>query len=147
MFYGQPKKILVTFPDQLKLAYIDPVHKTVNREEVKNFSPVAVLYNVLKIFESVLMNRMLTFVHKNYILSPTQFGFRKDFSTKDSIFYLIYLLEKNKVQKKLDFSKAFDNVSHSKLISILKSLCFCGHFFKMFISFLTNRKCRFRSNN
>ena len=42
-----------TFPDQLKLADIVPVHKKGDREQVKNFRPVAFLHNLSKIFEPV----------------------------------------------------------------------------------------------
>ena len=124
-----------------------------NHDDVKNFLPVAVLHNLSKIFESVLLRRMLLFVERSSILSPTQFGFRKGFSTKDAVFFLFTLLENIKIQNRkscviqLDLSKAFDTVSHDKLISILTSLGFRGHFTKIIISFLSNRKFQIRCND
>ena len=44
-------------------------------------------------------------------------------------------------------TKAFDTVSHDKLISILTSLGFRGHFAKIITSFLSNKKFRIRCND
>ena len=59
---------------------------------------------------------MTRFLDEFEILSETQTGFRKDYSTLDNIFTLHSLIELLKVQKKklfcyfIDFSRAFDTV-------------------------------------
>ena len=69
-----------------------------------------------KLFTSVLNARLTRFLDEFEILSETQTGFRKDYSTLDNIFTLHSLIELLKVQKRklfccfIDFSRDFEKV-------------------------------------
>ena len=112
------------FPDIFKQADIIPIFKRGKSDNAKNFRPIAILHNLSKIFENILYTRMLEFADANEILPSNQFGFPKNFSTKDAIFYLFSLIEDNTARNLkscvvfLDLSKAFDMVNHLSLIHI-----------------------------
>ena len=92
---------------------------------------------VSKLFESIVLSRLLFFLEYNSILSPRQAGFRPGRSTLDQILYLSQSISDgfNKprpgsrtILATIDFSKAFDSVCHRalfhKLISAGLPLCF-----------------------
>ena len=76
---------------------------------------------------------------------PLQFGFRKGFSTHDALLYLTkctrHEIDKNQIVHcaLLDLSKAFDSISHQKLLSKLSQTGFDNNFVKMIAHYLTNR--------
>jgi len=141
------------FPQELKKATITPIFKKGNHGEARNYRPIAILNNLSKVFEKVILNRMVNFACANNILPDTQFGFRKNYSTKDAIIFLMSVIEHHKSKDFkscglfLDLTKAFDMVNHNSLIQILNSLGFRGHFSKLIQSFLTNRLFRIRKGN
>ena len=92
---------------------------------------------VSKLFESIVLSRLLFFLEYNSILSPRQAGFRPGRSTLDQILYLSQSISDgfNKprpgsrmILATIDLSKAFDSVWHPalfhKLISAGLSSCF-----------------------
>ena len=141
------------FPHIFKQADIIPIFKRGTSDNAKNFRPIAILHNLSKIFENILYTRMLEFADANEILPSNQFGFRKNFSTKDAIFYLFSLIEDNKARNLkscvvfLDLSKAFDMVNHSQLIKVVESLGFRGHISSIIKSYLCNRRFRIHHEN
>lgn len=51
-----------TFPDEQKKANIDPIHKTGEKEEFKNYRPVSLLLICGKIFKQLIHNDLLEFI-------------------------------------------------------------------------------------
>ena len=82
----------------------------------ENYRPITLVSCLGKLFTSVLNNRLTRFLDEHELLSETQTGFRKDYSTLDNIFTLHSLIELLKSQRKklfccfIDFSRAFDTV-------------------------------------
>lgn len=66
------------FPDTLKQSLIKPLHKKGNKYNIDNYRPIALLSGISKIYEKVINNRTVTFINKNKILHPNQFGFQKN---------------------------------------------------------------------
>ena len=64
------------FPDRLTYAIIKPLHKNDDRCEVSNYKPVSLLTSFSKIFEMVMLRRILKHLTKYNILSTEQYGFR-----------------------------------------------------------------------
>ena len=98
-----------------------------------------------KIFELVIKNRLLKFWEKCSIFSPTQFGFRKGYSTILAITQLHdHLLDKQESGKTvsaifLDLAKTFHTVAHDTLLSKLEHYGIRGLPQQLFQSYLTNR--------
>ena len=61
------------FPNKLKIAKVLPVYKSGPTEHVTNYRPISLLTSLSKIFERVILNRLLPFLERNNIIPPTQF--------------------------------------------------------------------------
>lgn len=133
------------YPTIFKTAEITPVYKKGNPSDPQNYRPIAILHNLSKIFEKILLNRIFSFVNKYNVLCDCQFGFRPNFSTKDAVVSLLLNIEKNFILNKktcvvfIDLTKAFDMVSHSTLISTFKTYGLRGNFCNLIISYLSGR--------
>ncbi|OXU20944.1 hypothetical protein TSAR_013117 [Trichomalopsis sarcophagae] len=94
----------------------------------KGYRPIALAPNLLKLLEKIIKKRLDWYVENDYIISPSQFGFRKQKSTQDSTTLLVskaYLsLSKKQVFAfpMLDIEGAFDNVDPNTLIQDLIEL-------------------------
>ena len=102
-----------------------------------SFRPISSTSCVSKLFECIILSRLLFFLESNSILSPQQAGFRPGRSTLDHILLLSQSISDgfNKprpgsrtILSTIDFSKAFDSVWHParfyKLISAGLPPCF-----------------------
>jgi len=142
-----------TFPQLLKSAQITPIFKKGNKELAQNYRPVTTLHNLSKVFEKIILNRIMSFCDKNSTLPNCQFGFRPNHSTKDAITSLFLHVENNLLTKKssccvfLDLSSAFDTVNHKKLIKILSDIGFRGKFNSLLYSFISNRQFCIKTQN
>ena len=127
-----------SFPSIWKISSIIPIHKMGKPlDSPASFRPISLTSCVSKLFERIVLSRLLFFLESNSILSPRQAGFRPGRSTLDQILYLSQSISDgfNKPERgsrtilsTIDFSKAFDSVWHSaifhKLISAGLPPCF-----------------------
>ena len=111
-----------------------------------SLQPISLISCISKLFERIIICRLLFFLEFNFILSPHQAGFQPGKSTLDQILYLSQSISDgfNKPRPgswttlaTIDFSKAFDSVWHPalfhKLISAGISPCF-AHWTQSFLS-------------
>ena len=109
-----------SFPSISKTSSVIPTHKM---GKPLNFSaffrPISLTSCVSKLFERIILSRVLFFLESNSILSPCQDGFRPGRSTLDQILYLSQSISDgfNKprpgsrtILSTINFSKAFDSV-------------------------------------
>lgn len=133
------------FPDTLKIAKVSPIYKSGSRSDPNNYRPVSVLPVMSKIFERILYTRLNTYLTKKKFLIPEQYGFRPKSRTLTAAMDLITKIKTN-IDKKyialgifIDLKKAFDTVSHQKLLQKLKNIGITGKAHNMFASYLQNR--------
>lgn len=95
--------------------------------------------------EHIILKHITIFLEQKRILSPCQHGFRKGLSTVTQLTELIHPLSLSiDLQKQvdlilLDFSKAFDRVSHTKLVRKLECAIGGGQITKRVKNYLGNR--------
>ena len=135
-------------PEIWRTALVIPIHKTGLKSTVSNYRPISLTSVFCRLFESIVHNHLITHLTNNKILSDTQHGFLRK---KSTLTQHIDLLDKlttnydNKITSEmiyLDFSKAFDSVSHRKLIHILHHLQLNNSTLSWIIDYLSNRSQR-----
>ena len=117
------------FPEQWSKGLIIPIHKKGDRADPKNYRGISLLTIFSKIFTGILNKRLTSWCKINNIIPECQAGFRKGYSTIDSIFVLHSIIQKRLIKKGakcyclfVDFSRAFDNVPRAKLLYKLMSI-------------------------
>ena len=117
-----------TCPTPWKHALVVPIFKTGNANDPKNYRPISLLPIMSKILEKIVALQLNKFLEDNHLLSNSQHGFRTSLSTDTALLSLSNKLYQNIDNKNLslvtlcDLSKAFDSVSHAKLMIKLKAL-------------------------
>ena len=112
----------VSFPDILKIARVCPAYKSGQSDLIDNYRPISSLPVFSKIFERLTLNRMQSFISRLDILTPCQFGFRKDRNTSLAVIKPISHVVWAYHQKiysacfLLDFKKAFNTLNHELLL-------------------------------
>ena len=127
-----------SFSSIWKTSSIIPIHKMGKPlDSPASFLPISLTSCVSKLFEGIILCRLLFFLESNSILSPHQAGFRPGRSTLDQILYLSQSIldgfnkprpGSRTILSTIVFSKAFDSVWHPvlyhKLISAGLPPCF-----------------------
>ena len=114
-----------------------------------SFRPISPTSCVSKLFERIILSRLLFFLESNSILCPRQAGFRPGRSALDQILYLSQSISDgfNKpwpgsrtILSTIDFSKAFDSVWHPALFHKHISAGLPPCFARLTESFLSDRR-------
>lgn len=131
-------------PDDWKIAKVVPIHKS-GDDTPCNYRPISLISTCCKIMEHIILKHLTTFLENNNILTPHQHGFRRNLSTTTQLAEVVHdlaLTINNRGQTDiilLDFTKAFDCVSHAKLISKLRAIIGEGPITAWITSFLSQR--------
>ena len=138
------------FPSIWKTSSIVPIHNMGKPlDSPAPFWPISLTSCVSKLFERIILSRLLFFLESNSILSPRQASFRPGRSTLDQIFYLSQSIldgfnkprpSSRTILSTTDFSKAFDSVWHPTLFHKLISAGLTACFASWTQSFLSDRR-------
>lgn len=134
------------FPSSLKLTKVVPVYKKGNLQDPSNYRPIALLSPFSKIFEKIIVNRIVQFIKKEKLLSDHQYGFRQGRSTINALVNATDEIYQNCENKRLtvgsflDLTKAFDCVDINLVISKLNNYGIRGRAGEFLTSYLTNRQ-------
>ena len=135
-----------TFPNDLKIAKVIPIYKNSgNIKDISNYRPISMLSLFSKLFEKLIHKRMLDFMIENNIINPAQYGFRPGHSTLHALINasenIYQSLDSNlhTLGIFIDFSKAFDTVSHDILLHKLKHYGIQGKLLNLIQSYLSDR--------
>ena len=133
---------------------ISPFYKNKgNQCDPQNYRPITILSCMGKLFTSILNARLCSYLEEYFLLNENQFGFRKGYSTVDSIFVLHMLFELLKKKKKkffcafIDFAKAFDTVWRSGLWTKLLQYSVNGKMYNIIVNMYSNIKSRIFHEN
>ena len=138
-----------SFPSIWKTSSIIPIHKMGKPlDSPASFQLVALTFCISKLFECIILSRLLFVLESDSILSPHQAGFRPGQCALDQILFLSQSIsdgfDKSRpvswmILSTIDFSKAFDSVWHPALFHKLISAglpCFA----RWTQSFLSDRR-------
>ena len=138
-----------SFPSIWKTSSIIPIHKMGKPlDSPAFFRSISLTSCVSKLFERIILSRLLFFLESNSIFSPRQAGFRPGRSTLDQILCLSQSISDrfNKpipgsrtIFSTINFSKAFDSVWHPALFHKLISAGLLRCFDRWTQSFLSDR--------
>ena len=134
------------YPKVLKVARVVPIYKSGDRSIVSNYRPISNLSIFNKIFETLINNRMQSFITKHNIISRSQYGFRKGLSTTLAVFNLVndilpsFNTKSFTIAIFIDLKKAFDTVDNRILLYKLQKYGFRGICYSFLKSYLSERK-------
>ena len=111
------------FPQAFKNAEVIPIYKSGQADMCSNYRPTFILNPFAKIFEKCLHDKLYNYFISKNLLSPSQYGFKKNISTAQAVNdtyneILQYLNKKHTTCAVfLVLSKAFDTIDHNILIN------------------------------
>ena len=130
-------------PPIWKSSSVTPIPKKGDPKDVNNYRPISKQSTILKIFEKVIVKQLLAYLEANNLLAPEQFGFRPGRSVTTQLLTCLDNWTKNfdvgTHVALLDFKKAFDSVSHRKLLHKLTSYGITGNLHSWISSYLSGR--------
>ena len=113
-------------PDDWKRANICALHKKGSRKSANNYRPVSLTSQVVKVFERIILKKVLEYCTNNDILSCEQHGFRSKCSCLTNLLECFndWTLAYDEPDVGIDivytdFRKAFDSVPHNRLLQKL----------------------------
>jgi hypothetical protein len=134
------------FPKPWKISKIIPCPKNSKPSQISDYRPISILSSLSKVCETVLKFQLIEYLESNNFLCKFQSGFRRSFSTTSALLNVIDTITGNldggmiTPLVLLDFSKAFDSMSHSILINKLhEQYNFSNSSLKFIFSYLSHR--------
>ena len=116
-----------SLPSISKEAIIVPIFKKVDKSQQPNYRRISITCNIYLVFEGIISDQLIFYLNSNDLISKNQFGFLKNKSTELQLFksHAFWCSEQIKGNYLdiiyFDCDKAFDNVSHEKLLLKLRS--------------------------
>jgi hypothetical protein len=132
-------------PNEWLEAYVSPIFKKGSRLTPANYRPVSLTSIPCKIMESLVRDRLMGHLRANRLINSQQHGFVPGKACVTNLLETFDYLTKNLGIRKavdlvfLDFAKAFDKVSHHRLLYKLEAYGIVGNVLSWIKAFLSNR--------
>ena len=134
------------FPSVWKKSLVLALNKIAVPQTMSDTRPIALLCFLSKILERLVHGQISNYVETRKLLDPYQTGYRRGHSTQTALLKLTDDVREGMEKKHVtllllfDFSKAFDSVSHVKLLQKLRNLDFDLSALRWVASYLTGRE-------
>ena len=135
------------YPDALKVTKVIELFKKKNRQLPEFYRPISLLPIIAKLLDTLINNQLMTHLTKHNVISPTQYAFRPNSNTTLALQTIIDQLHTHVSHKHptlaiyIDLSKAYDTVSHEKLLHKLRhTFNFTTDTVQFFASYFQNRQ-------
>jgi hypothetical protein len=131
-------------PDDWKHAFVMPLFKQGVASDPNNYKPISLISSCCRVMERIINKELIDYLLKNSLITKQQHGFIKSRSACGNLLECLQDWTVNFENKRVtdvicvDFKKAFDRVSHSKLLTKLSSYGLSGDLFGWINSFLSN---------
>ena len=147
LFFFFNRCLIFSFvPCQWKMGLIVPIFKKGDKSNCKNYRPISLTSTLSRLFESILHHKITCYLLDHSLLSSSQYGFLTGRSSCQQLLVCIHEWLQN-VCKGLsvnviytDIAKAFDSVSHKKLIQVVQTYGINESAVCWLSNFLTDRK-------
>jgi len=131
---------------------IAPIYKKGNKNDPANYRPISLVNTILKLFTSLMTNRLNIWCDSNNKISEFQAAYKKGTGCEDHVFTLNSILQNHLKNKKnvmyglfIDLSKAFDSINHKKLWQKLKDKGLSSKFINVIKNIYCNAKAKVRT--
>ena len=141
------------YPNVLKRSTIIPHYKSGNKLKIDNYRPISHLHILNKIFETLIHERLYTYLTSNDIIAKNQFGYMQNRSTTQAALNVVSQVLPAIGRKSfgiillIDLSKAFDCVQHKLLLAKLHRYGIRDGALRLIQSYLHARKQRVEINH
>ena len=152
MFFRR-RRTLSDVPIQWLSAIVVPIHKSGPTSDPNNYRPISLTSACCRAMERIINKEILNHLLKYNLISHHQHGFIKRRSTCTNLLESLSDWSLNMQSKRItdvvyfDFKKAFDSVSHNKLLAKIAAYGISGYLYQWIVDFLTNRKQAVRVEN
>ena len=116
---------------------------------VSSYRPISLLPCLSKLYEKIILAKLLPYIELHNLIPAHQFGFRRKHGTIEQVHRVANEIRKAFEERKfcsaifLDVAQAFDKVWHEGLIYKIRQY-FPAAFHKIFVSYLSERKYRIK---
>jgi hypothetical protein len=134
-------------------AFVTPVFKKGATSDPNNYRPISLTCSCCRVMERIINSRLINYLLEHQLITKHQHGFLRKHSTCSNLLETVndwsLALDRHLITDAvyIDFQKAFDSVSHPKLISKLKSYNITGDLLYWITAFLSNRTQRVKIGN
>ena len=141
-----------TLPKSWKSATVTPIHKDDDRSKAENYRPISITSQLGKALEKIVRRNIMDHLNEHDLLSKHQHGFCEG---KSCLTNLLEALDDITSmiddgipvdEVFLDFKKAFDKVSHERLLFKVHQMGIEGRLLQWITSFLSDRSQRVKVN-
>ena len=132
-------------PNQWLEAKVIPIFKKGENSNPSNYRPISLTVAASKALELIIKAEIMSFLNANKLITTKQHGFLSRRSTLTNVLETLNKWFKARLNRKnvhcvyIDYAKAFDSVSHPKLLLKLKNYGITGKILQWIKAFLTNR--------